>query len=745
MDVLASLTPAQRTAVLHVDGPLLVLAGPGSGKTRVVTHRVAHLLQQGIPARHILALTFTNKAAEEMRQRLARIAPRESVWMGTFHAFCAKTLRIHAAMAGLTENFSIYDTSDSDKALKQAIADVNVNLTGTSPERIRSIISWAKPRSGNAAGELARRIYPEYQRILVSNNAVDFDDLLMHVAIMLRENPELRGSLDERYRYILVDEYQDTNAAQYAIARALSIDHPNLAATGDPDQSIYGWRGADINNILDFEKDFPHVQVVRLEQNYRSTKNILRVADQLIANNRKRKHKALFTDNPAGEPVRLVAYPSERDEADSIAQQIAAAVRTGKRQARDFAIFYRINALSRQLEQSLRRFNVAYQVVKGVEFYQRKEVKDVLAYLHLLNNPRHDVAFFRIVNTPSRGIGPATLAKVREFALQRGLSMLEASRQIDSLNGRARKALARFLAVYERLSDHLAGSLEELMRKTVWESGYLEYLESSDYEEDVQRVANVQELLTAAGEFDDHHPGDNALERYLENVSLASDTDDFDLESDQVSLMTMHSAKGLEFPVVYVVAAEQGLLPHERSRHDETQLEEERRLMFVALTRAEHELQISYAQKRMFRGEQRHTVPSSFLMELPREEMNVIQPNVGWHEPPWEEKSWDDGDISFDINSFDDDDTPQVKETPATKPAFKLTTAAQMAGGASAVGVSPDQFQTGMLVHHPEYGPGTIASLSGKDKKRTATVQFFSGEEKRFQLSFSPLTPMKAR
>src|SRR5436190_5517983 len=417
MDAHESLTAAQLAAVTHVDGPLLILAGPGSGKTRVVTHRVAHVLQQGITGKQILALTFTNKAADEMKARLARLVSLPSVWMGTFHRFCARLLRMYGQLVGLSENYSIYDMDDSRRMMAEAIIDEGIDLTHATPEAISHAISWAKnnlmgpdeyvPKRGHHLGGIIERVYPAYQRRLLQANAVDFDDLLLHVARLLKENPDVRSRLDERYRYILVDEYQDTNLAQYAIVRALSIDFPNLAVTGDPDQSIYGWRGANLSNILEFEKDFPTVKVVRLEQNYRSTKAILRVADELIQHNVRRKKKRLFTENAEGLPVRLCAYPTQRDEADDIAARIAAEVRSAGRRPRDFAIFYRTNALSRQIEHSLREHVVPYQIVNGLEFYQRKEIKDILAYLNLLNNPRSDVALLRVINTPTRGIGKA--------------------------------------------------------------------------------------------------------------------------------------------------------------------------------------------------------------------------------------------------------------------------------------------------------------------------------------------------
>src|SRR5436190_12339903 len=650
-DAHQSLTAAQLAAVEHVDGPLLILAGPGSGKTRVVTHRIAHLLAEGISARQILALTFTNKAAAEMRSRVEKLAPRQPVWMGTFHGFCARLLRQNAALVGLSENYSIYDMDDSHKLLVAAIEDEGVDLSHVTPDAIGHAISWAKNNlitpdkytgsKGRQLGGIVERVYPAYQRRLLRANAVDFDDLLMHVASLLRENPEVRAKLDERYRYILVDEYQDTNLAQYAIVRALSIDHPNLAVTGDPDQSIYGWRGANLSNILEFEKDFPSVKVVRLEQNYRSTKAILRVADELIRHNKRRKQKRLFTDNPEGAAVRLTAYPTQRDEADDIAARIALAIRKANRRPRDFAIFYRTNALSRQIEHALRDHVIPYQIVNGLEFYQRKEIKDILAYLHLLNNPRSDVALLRIINTPTRGIGKATIDRLRDHARMKDLPLLEAARQAGDVDGISKKSavsVAKFVSMFDRLSVAVHGNIEEIVGLVLSETGYREVLENSESEEEQERLANLEELLTAAREFDVKHPEANSLEQFLEETSLVADTDAWETETDRVTLMTLHAAKGLEFPVVFIVACEEGLLPHDRSRYDDEKLEEERRLLFVGITRAREELALTYAQYRSFRGQSCPTVASSFLMELPRHEMQLSD-SVGSRRttPDWEE------------------------------------------------------------------------------------------------------------
>ena len=579
-----------------------------------------------------------------------------------------------------------------------------------------------------------KRVFPAYQQQLLRANAVDFDDLLLHVATLLRDNPEVRQHLDERYRYVLVDEYQDTNLAQYAIARALSVDYPNLAVTGDPDQSIYGWRGANLNNILEFEKDFPDVHVVRLERNYRSTQRILRVAGQLITHNIKRKQKDLYTENGEGAPVRLVTYPTQKDEAQGIAARIADDLHSGRRRARDYAIFYRVNALSRALELALREQGVPYQMVNGVEFFERKEIKDVLAYLRLLNNPRDDAALLRVINTPARGIGKTTLDRIADYAARHGLPLVDAARdchRVESLSKRAVGQVGKFIELFDRLTPVAAAPVEEILGHVLAETGYKQQFEHED-EEDQQRLANLEELLTVAREFDERNHRDRPLEEFLEEASLTNETDDWEVENDRVTLMTLHASKGLEFPVVYLVAVEEGLLPHERSRDRLDQLEEERRLMFVGITRAQEELQISMAAYRDFRGQRKMTVPSPFLMELPRGEMELVELEPVWTDPFYEAP----------IRAAA---TPAALSRPRNGVAMaQLTTAAEMANGGTSPAANPDDFRQGMIVRHPEYGLGRIVALSGGGPGRQATVDFASAAgRKKFVIAKSPLRPVR--
>ncbi len=748
--LLEGLTPAQCEAVQHVEGPLLILAGPGSGKTRVVTHRVAYLLSQGIPADQILALTFTNKAADEMQARLHRLAPGQAVWVGTYHRYCARLLRRYASFVGLQPNYTIYDADDSARALRQVVARLSVDAVHFTPEAIASAISWAKnkligpgeyePRPGHPLGVIVKRVYPVYQGQLIRSNAADFDDLLLHAVNLLRDNPEIRGELDERYRFILVDEYQDTNLAQYALARALSVDYPNLAVTGDPDQSIYGWRGANLNNILEFERDFPNVRVVRLEQNYRSTKRILRAAADLIAHNVKRKQKALFTENGEGIPVRLVSYSTQKDEARSAAAEIAEEARAGRRRPRDYAVFYRINALSREFEMALREQGVPYQLVNGVEFFQRKEIKDILGYLRLLANPRDDVALRRVVNAPPRGIGRSTLQRLGDHAARRGTTLLDALREcrrIEGLGPSAAGKVLQFVQMLDRLTALAGEPVEAVLGHLLNESGYKRHLENSDNEEDQERLANIEELLTVARQFDERSGGRGALEEFLEETSLTGETDDWQSEGDRVTLMTLHASKGLEFPVVFLVAVEEGLLPHERSADRFDQIEEERRLMFVGMTRAKEELRISMARYRDFRGRRKLTVPSAFLMELPRGDMEVVEQEAEVTEPAPRE-------ADYDQRVAPATETPPAART--RREGVSLMTAAELANGGPLPAASPDEFHQGMMVIHPEYGLGKIAALSGAGSGRTATVDFASPPRRlKFVLSRSPLRPVTSR
>jgi DNA helicase-2/ATP-dependent DNA helicase PcrA len=585
---------------------------------------------------------------------------------------------------------------------------------------------------------------------------------------VLRENEELRRELDQRFGYILVDEYQDTNLAQYALVRALSIDAPNLAATGDPDQSIYGWRGANLSNILEFERDFPTVRIVKLERNYRSTSRILRVAAGLIVHNVRRKPKELVTENGEGAPVRLICYPTHRDEAGDIAARIAGDIRDGRRRPRDFAVFYRINALSRSFESALREVGVRFQVVHGVEFFQRKQIKDVLAYLRLINNPRDDVALLRAIGAPARGIGRTTLNRLADHASRNGLCLLESARDarlVEKLGPKAVGLLGKFVALIDRLSLAADQPIEALFGRVLDGSGYKQQFEESNDPGDMESLANLEELLTVAREFDERFNSHRRLEDFLEEISLVGDTDDWETEPDCVTLMTLHASKGLEFPVVYLVAVEHGLLPHQRSMERPEQMEEERRLMFVGITRAEEELQISYTRHRDFRGRRGQAIASPFLMELPRADMQVVENAVpsGPTFEPFDEDWGGPHDAAADPSRSADpwadwaDDagaaTPSHGKTTSRRsvPAPTLLTAAQLhdrsrnivPGDVDTGPASPESFYHGMVVGHPEHGLGRVVALSGAGPMRRATVQFLCPPlEATFVLAKSPLKPV---
>ncbi|WP_152052243.1 ATP-dependent helicase [Tautonia marina] len=756
MDLLSDLTAPQREAVSHVNGPLLVLAGAGSGKTRVITRRVASLLGHGIPGRHILALTFTNKAATEMRERITALVPDHGVWVGTFHALCARLLREFGPKIGLDRGFTIYDQPDRLRVLKSVMEQLDLLDAGVAPEKVEAAISRAKnemldpetylARRGDGADHVSAvvgRVFKGYQTRLLESSAVDFDDLLTHVVTLLRQDHELRARLDDRYKYILVDEYQDTNLAQYAIVRALSVDTPNLCVTGDPDQSIYGWRGANLNNILEFEHDYRGCKVIRLEHNYRSTKNILRVADHVIHHNRRRKAKVLTTENPEGDPVELTTFANETEEAQAIASTIADLVRNGGYSFGEIAVFVRVTALTRGLESAFRSLAIPYQVVGGVSFYERIEVKDVLAYLSLLNNPKDDVAFLRAINAPPRGLGKVSLDRLQGYARDRGIPLSAAVREAASIAGltpKARSGLRDFVLLMDELaalSDH--SSAEELTRKLMNLSGYRDYWANQPKGDGEDRVANLDELVSAARQFDLEHPESTVLD-FLADVTLSSAVDRWKDEGGAVTLMTLHASKGLEFPVVFIVGLEQGLLPHSRASDNDAELEEERRLFFVGITRAQRELRLSHCRVREFRGQRSVAIPSQFLMELP--------------EGPIRYRDLTGGDDEMPLSSRRVARTPSptpsrpVSAVPADR--FRLTTAAALANPPGS-GARPDAestgdlsaFRPGVLVLHPQYGLGKIVSIDGAGPNRKGRVAFTVGGERTFVLARSPLRPVK--
>jgi len=750
MDLLDNLTPPQLEAVTHVDGPLLVLAGAGSGKTRVITRRVAYLLSRGIPSYSILALTFTNKAAGEMRERIDALVPGSRVWVGTFHGFCARLLRSHGSLVGLDSSFTIYDQADRLRTVRDVLDAMGVDEPPITPEKIEAAISRAKNdlaspkalahRARDDRDRLVAKVYAGYEERLKAVSAVDFDDLLVHVVSILKNHRDVRASLDERHRYVLVDEYQDTNLAQYAIVRALSVDHPNLCVTGDPDQSIYGWRGANLKNILEFEEDYPSVRVVKLEHNYRSTKNILSVADHLIQFNVNRKPKALITENPLGEPVELTIYARETDEAEGVAGKIQSLVRDGAYNYSDMAVFCRISALTRTLEQAFRAARIPYQIVGGVSFYERQEVKDVVSFLNLINNPKDDLAFTRVVNVPPRGLGKTSFEHLTNFARELGISLLDAARRANEASGlkdRAIRSFQSFTRLYDELAELRDHPAETVIRQILELTGYREHLRDESREKGEDRLANLEELITAARQFDVENVG-ASIQDFLANITLASPVDRWDQQTGAVTLMTMHAAKGLEFPVVFIIGLEEGILPHGRAFDNTNELEEERRLFFVGITRAQRELYISRCRVRMFRGQQQATAQSRFLTELPEDSMTFDDRSgvVYGGEPRWSPSS------RSTPGSWSTRTQPaRSRPSPASPPSFHLTTAARL-GGAAGPATPPsdlDAFRPGTSVLHPEYGLGRVVAIEGAGPNRKGRIAFAVAGERTFVLARSPL------
>jgi DNA helicase II / ATP-dependent DNA helicase PcrA len=750
--LLADLTAPQREAVTHIEGPLLVLAGAGSGKTRVITRRVAQLLASGISPEQVLALTFTNKAAGEMRERIEALVPRARIWVGTFHGFCARLLRKYATLVGIDSGFSIYDQNDRLRAVKDVMELLGWDEPGWTGEKVESLISRAKNdlvspqvwhrQASDRRGKLLAQIYEAYEERLRGASAVDFDDLLVHIVAILKDHKDVRAELDRRFQYVLVDEYQDTNLAQYAIVRALSVDHPNICVTGDPDQSIYGWRGANLSNILEFERDYPGCRVVKLERNYRSTKNILSVADHLIRFNRNRKPKALSTENPRGSAVELTIFPRETDEAEGVAGKIAGLVREGEYGFSDIAVFCRVTALTRPFEQAFRAARIPYQVVGGVGFYERQEVKDVMAYLNLLTNPKDDIAFTRVVNVPPRGLGKTSIDHLTAAARERGIPLLAMARQarlVTAIKEKAARGLEDFAGLIDELSAFRDHAAEEVIRELLSKTEYQQHLAGESRDNGDDRLANLDELITAARQFDEEHGG-SSIQDFLAEITLASPIDRWDRETGAVTLMTLHAAKGLEFPVVFIVALEEGVLPHSRANSDSNQLEEERRLLFVGITRARRELFLSRCMVRSFRGQQQATNPSRFLSEFPEEPIVVRDlSGVGQsHIRPRQA-----------AGTWPAQPKPSDARPSAVAREFRLMTAADLAGGRSDIAawgapslLEIESLKPGVSVLHPEYGLGRIVAIEGEGSGRKGRVAFAVGPARTFVLAKAPLRPV---
>jgi len=740
-----SLNPEQQAAVEHGDGPLLVLAGAGSGKTRVLTSRVARLVaENGVPPRRILAVTFTNKAAGVMRDRIAEQLGEEprGLWVGTFHSICARLLRREGDRLPRGARFTIYDEDDSRRALKQAMEEVDLDPARWAPNALRARISDAKnalvgpdeyaTQAFDLMSRAVAKVYPAYEKVLVRSNAYDFDDLLFHTVRLVEDHEDIGDRYAERFLHVLVDEYQDTNHAQYRIVRRLAKGHGNLCVVGDDDQSIYGWRGADVRNILDFERDFAGAAVVRLEENYRSTPSILEVANEVIANNQSRKAKRLRTTRPAGEPVTLRRFTDERAEASWVVGQIEQG--EGGYRPDQAVILYRTNAQSRPFEDALRRARLPYRIVGGVRFYERREIKDVFAYLQLVVNPLDEAAFVRAVSWPRRGVGSVTLERLRADAALNGRSLLAAAETASDVPGipaAGANALRHFAAGISALSELSAGAdTEEVIRECVRSFGLVQALEPE--EDGTDRIANLTELLAAAAAFDPAEVEDGAedaseLELYLQSAALRADIDDYNERAPGVTLMTLHNAKGLEFPVVFVVGLEDGLFPLSRAMETTEELEEERRLFYVGVTRAKDRLTLTHAQRRWRYGNEQRSAPSQFLAELP------------------------DGPVRRHWSA-------------AGRPRVRRTSTLQDADTAEWSWKRPIRRQSGtpkdrevhydfgdsqeeLLIHegarvvHPEFGEGEIVSVSGRGSGVKAEIDFGASGVRKLMVAHAGLRP----
>ena len=707
----ADLSGPQREAVAHTDGPLLILAGPGSGKTRVITRRAAHLACTVTEPYHIVAITFTNKAAKEMRERIDALAVGEGMTVCTFHALCAKLLRWHHDRAGVPRNFTIFDRDDRRKLIKAAIERCNLSTDNLSPASVDQDIGRAKNAMLTAAQFASRnldwrermiaRVYECYESLLTEMGGLDFDDLLMRMAMVLSRDGELRAELENRYRYVLIDEYQDTNAAQYQIARLLTQQHENICATGDPDQSIYGWRGADIGNILSFERDYAKAKVVRLEQNYRSTKRILAAADALIAGNVIRKEKGLWTENDEGPAVRVLECEDGDEEAEAIAEDITRRIQEGVNPS-DIAVFYRINSLTRIIETALHRQGLACQIARGVEFYKRKEIKDVLAYLRVLVNPADEVALVRIINTPPRGIGETTIGRLVERAGgsgRRATELLTDETVLSSL-GRSGQKVREFGQLLRQLAPVLELPPSKALETVISQSG-LRALYRDVRDVDNSPSANLDELISAASDFQVDQPEATVVD-WLEHAALISDVDAVRGEGGAVTLMTLHAAKGLEFAHVYMIGLEEGLLPFRRAEDGPSangaDEEEERRLCFVGMTRAKEHLTLSRARWRKRRAATERTTRSRFLDELP-------DTGVEW--PESENSS---------------------KRASAAMPSANGHPPADLA-----------EWTIGTLVRHPQQGLGQILSIHRGARRTHVEVRFENGSQRSWVVEFADL------
>jgi len=639
-----ALNPEQREAVEWPAGPMLIFAGAGSGKTRVITHRIARLIGTGIPPYRIFAVTFTNKAAREMRERVESLVGERTkdMWIGTFHSLCARLLRIDGKGIGIDPHFVIYDEGDQSSLIRDIFKAKNIDDKSIRPGAVLHEISSAKEKlqspevyADRATGfmeKIVSDIYKSYNALLRKANALDFDDILFYAVRLLEQRADIREKYQERFLHLLVDEYQDVNFAQYKIVQMLAGKHRNVVVVGDDDQSIYAWRGADVSLILRFGSDYPDAKVIKLERNYRSTQNILTAANEVIKRNRSRASKQLWTENPAGALITLTQAGTERDEAMMAAEAILRDVRTGRRKWADFAVLYRTNAQSRVVEEAFLTTRIPHVLVGGQRFYERKEIKDMIAYLRLAWNPLDDVAVRRVVNVPTRGLGNTTMERIEKLARERGVSLMEAMRDQalqTELQKKASTGIRAFLSAVDEAADLVdEGAVTPILRSLLKSTGYLEMLRQENSQDSISRLENLQELLNVTVEYDATAEGGPTLAGFLESVALIADVDSIPAEeaSSPVTLMTMHSAKGLEFPVVFILGLEEGVFPHQRSMSSDTEIEEERRLAYVGMTRAKEELHLLHANRRSLYGQPSFNRRSRFLDDVPEHLLDSLNP-----------------------------------------------------------------------------------------------------------------------
>ncbi|MBI5642040.1 MAG: UvrD-helicase domain-containing protein [Deltaproteobacteria bacterium] len=718
-----SLNPLQKEAVTFGDGPLLILAGAGSGKTKVLTARIAYLvLYMGILPENILAVTFTNKAAGEMRERLKQLIGRDaqSLWLGTFHSLGLKLLRKEMKIGGSTPNLTVYDDDDQLNLIKQVMAELKINEKTFAPKVILARINQAKnenishseylKHAHDFLSERVAKVYSLYQKKLREMGCLDFGDLICEPVNLLRQDSKILDSYKERFQYLLVDEYQDTNKAQYIFTNLLASGTRNLLAVGDPDQSIYAWRGADIKNILDFEKDYPDATVLRLEQNYRSTKNILSAANSVIERNMKRLKKTLWTDNEAGSPLSYEEARDEYDEARTVIRKLKALISSRTLFYKDFAVFYRTNAQSRVFEEQLIREGIPYSIVGGVRFYDRQEIKDAVAYLRFIANPNDSLSLQRIINKPPRGIGKATFEKVQALSNEYGMPLFEAFKEALDKGMLGKTRVRNFIEACDGFRKDIGNlSLHELALRLLEDSGYMLMWQDEGTEEALERVENLFELISAIKDFETANNG-ASLSDFLDQVALISDLDNYEDKSDRLTLMTLHSAKGLEFKVVFLVGMEEGLFPHSRSADDPEEIEEERRLCYVGMTRAREELFLYSAKTRTVYGDTRYQMRSRFIDEISPEYLSVNAP-----------------------------ETPKPKAVYSTNETYYTRDDNQVDHFDQESGEEP--LKVGMKVTHPSFGPGIIMSRIGRGEEMKVTVNFKNFGIKKLAVKYASLTP----